>query len=170
MSLVSGTIFHLNVRRQERHTFYYSRPEVHRLLLLRHPAGLLWPWSHKGERQSSNSDCNFSNVDYFHNWSFVSVQEDEKMICPKICVSFLKVFLFPVFQTTYCLTELAASLRNQVRERLGKDLGTDCKISVSDLETRWCSYFFFFFFLLLIYLFIYLKIIVNINANHTWAK
>ncbi|XP_042267066.1 cytosolic carboxypeptidase 2 isoform X1 [Thunnus maccoyii] len=38
-------------------------------------------------------------------------------------------------KTTYCLTELAALLRKEVRERLGKDLGTDCNISVSDLET-----------------------------------
>nr|XP_019957671.1 PREDICTED: cytosolic carboxypeptidase 2 [Paralichthys olivaceus] len=38
-------------------------------------------------------------------------------------------------KTMYCLTELAALLRKQVRERLGKDLGTDCNISVSDLET-----------------------------------
>ncbi|XP_070828118.1 cytosolic carboxypeptidase 2 [Chaetodon trifascialis] len=38
-------------------------------------------------------------------------------------------------KTTYCLTELTASLRKEVRERLGKDLGTDCNISVSDLET-----------------------------------
>lgn len=37
-------------------------------------------------------------------------------------------------QTAYCLTELAALLRKQVRERLGKDLGPD--FSVSDLETR----------------------------------
>ncbi|XP_071360139.1 cytosolic carboxypeptidase 2 isoform X3 [Trachinotus anak] len=36
---------------------------------------------------------------------------------------------------TYCLTELAAMLRKEVRERLGKDLGTDCNFSVSDLET-----------------------------------
>ncbi|KAM7414228.1 hypothetical protein PAMA_019176 [Pampus argenteus] len=36
-------------------------------------------------------------------------------------------------KTTYCLTELAALLRKEVRERMGKDLGTD--ISVSDLET-----------------------------------
>nr|XP_046250311.1 cytosolic carboxypeptidase 2 isoform X2 [Scatophagus argus] len=38
-------------------------------------------------------------------------------------------------KTTYCLTELAALLRKQVRERLGNDLGTDSNISVSDLET-----------------------------------
>ncbi|XP_068595948.1 cytosolic carboxypeptidase 2-like [Brachionichthys hirsutus] len=38
-------------------------------------------------------------------------------------------------KTTYCLTELTAILRKQVRERIGKDLSTDCKISVSDLET-----------------------------------
>ncbi|XP_075993643.1 cytosolic carboxypeptidase 2 [Genypterus blacodes] len=38
-------------------------------------------------------------------------------------------------KTTYCLTELAAAMRKEVRERLGKDLGTDCNISVSDLET-----------------------------------
>lgn len=42
-----------------------------------------------------------------------------------------------LFQVTYCLTELAALLRKQVSERLGKDLGTDCNITVSDLETRW---------------------------------
>ncbi|XP_036963943.1 cytosolic carboxypeptidase 2 isoform X2 [Acanthopagrus latus] len=36
-------------------------------------------------------------------------------------------------KTAYCLTELAALLRKQVRERLGKDLGPD--FSVSDLET-----------------------------------
>ncbi|XP_032379525.1 cytosolic carboxypeptidase 2 [Etheostoma spectabile] len=38
-------------------------------------------------------------------------------------------------KTTYCLTELAALLTKEVRERLGKDLGTDCNFSVSDLET-----------------------------------
>ncbi|XP_022610426.1 cytosolic carboxypeptidase 2-like [Seriola dumerili] len=38
-------------------------------------------------------------------------------------------------KTTYCLSELAAMLRKEVRERLGKDLGTDCNFSVSDLET-----------------------------------
>lgn len=34
MSLVPALIFILNVRRQERNTFYYSRLEVHWLLLL----------------------------------------------------------------------------------------------------------------------------------------
>ncbi|XP_070764042.1 cytosolic carboxypeptidase 2 [Enoplosus armatus] len=38
-------------------------------------------------------------------------------------------------KTTYCLTELAALVRKEVRERMGKDLGTNCNISVSDLET-----------------------------------
>ncbi|XP_023271225.1 cytosolic carboxypeptidase 2-like, partial [Seriola lalandi dorsalis] len=38
-------------------------------------------------------------------------------------------------KTTYCLSELAAMLRKEVRERLGKDLGTDCNFTVSDLET-----------------------------------
>ncbi|XP_044047852.1 cytosolic carboxypeptidase 2 isoform X2 [Siniperca chuatsi] len=38
-------------------------------------------------------------------------------------------------KTTYCLTELAALLRKEVRDRIGKDVGTDCNISVSDLET-----------------------------------
>ncbi|XP_035499423.2 cytosolic carboxypeptidase 2 [Scophthalmus maximus] len=38
-------------------------------------------------------------------------------------------------KTTHCLTELAALLGKEVRERLGKDLGTNCNISVSDLET-----------------------------------
>ncbi|XP_033490000.2 cytosolic carboxypeptidase 2 [Epinephelus lanceolatus] len=38
-------------------------------------------------------------------------------------------------KTTYCLTELGALLRKEVRDRLGKDLGTDCNFSVSDLET-----------------------------------
>ncbi|XP_074490227.1 cytosolic carboxypeptidase 2 isoform X1 [Sebastes fasciatus] len=38
-------------------------------------------------------------------------------------------------KTTYCLTELAALLTKEVRERLGKDVGTDCNFSVSDLET-----------------------------------
>ncbi|XP_026168193.1 cytosolic carboxypeptidase 2 isoform X2 [Mastacembelus armatus] len=36
---------------------------------------------------------------------------------------------------TYCLTELAVLLTKAVRERLGKDLGSDSNISVSDLET-----------------------------------
>lgn len=47
--------------------------------------------------------------------------------------------MFPLcflFQTNNCLTELAVLLSKQVRERLGKDLGIDCNISVSDLETR----------------------------------
>ncbi|XP_034390887.1 cytosolic carboxypeptidase 2 [Cyclopterus lumpus] len=38
-------------------------------------------------------------------------------------------------KTIYCLTELAAVLTKKVRERLGKDLGTDCSFSLSDLET-----------------------------------
>ncbi|KAM9376096.1 cytosolic carboxypeptidase 2 [Pholidichthys leucotaenia] len=38
-------------------------------------------------------------------------------------------------KTTYCLTELTALFRKDVRERLGKDLGTDSKVSVSDMET-----------------------------------
>ncbi|XP_068168239.1 cytosolic carboxypeptidase 2 [Antennarius striatus] len=38
-------------------------------------------------------------------------------------------------KTTYCLSELAALFSKQVRERLGKDLSTNSKISVSDLET-----------------------------------
>ncbi|XP_047451247.1 cytosolic carboxypeptidase 2 isoform X2 [Mugil cephalus] len=38
-------------------------------------------------------------------------------------------------KTTYCLTELAAMLRQEVRARLGKDVGTHCNFSVSDLET-----------------------------------
>ncbi|XP_069018057.1 cytosolic carboxypeptidase 2 isoform X1 [Embiotoca jacksoni] len=38
-------------------------------------------------------------------------------------------------KSRYCLSELAALLRKEVKERLGKDLGTDCYISVSDLET-----------------------------------
>ncbi|XP_056271749.1 cytosolic carboxypeptidase 2 isoform X2 [Pseudoliparis swirei] len=38
-------------------------------------------------------------------------------------------------KTIYCLTELAALLTKKVRERLGKDLGTDCNFSLSDLET-----------------------------------
>ncbi|KAM3870004.1 cytosolic carboxypeptidase 2 [Diretmus argenteus] len=38
-------------------------------------------------------------------------------------------------KAAYCLTELAALLRQEVRERLGKDCDTDCNISVSDLET-----------------------------------
>ncbi|XP_053175926.1 cytosolic carboxypeptidase 2 [Scomber japonicus] len=38
-------------------------------------------------------------------------------------------------KTAYCLTELAALLRKEVKERLGKDLGADCNFSVSDLET-----------------------------------
>ncbi|XP_067358782.1 cytosolic carboxypeptidase 2 isoform X2 [Channa argus] len=38
-------------------------------------------------------------------------------------------------KVTYCLEELAASLTKEVRERLGKDLGTDSNFSVSDLET-----------------------------------
>ncbi|KAK2842022.1 hypothetical protein Q5P01_012222 [Channa striata] len=36
---------------------------------------------------------------------------------------------------SYCLSELAALLTKEVRERLGKDLGTDSNFSVSDLET-----------------------------------
>ncbi|KAM9351956.1 cytosolic carboxypeptidase 2 [Symphorus nematophorus] len=38
-------------------------------------------------------------------------------------------------KTTYCLTELAALLRKEVSKKLGKTLGMDCNISVSDLET-----------------------------------
>ncbi|XP_034071862.1 cytosolic carboxypeptidase 2 isoform X3 [Gymnodraco acuticeps] len=38
-------------------------------------------------------------------------------------------------QTTYCLSELAALFKKQVSERLGKDLGTECNFSVSDLES-----------------------------------
>ncbi|XP_023118182.2 cytosolic carboxypeptidase 2 isoform X2 [Amphiprion ocellaris] len=38
-------------------------------------------------------------------------------------------------KTSYCLTELAALLRKEVRARLGKDVSTDCNFSVSDLET-----------------------------------
>ncbi|XP_034444769.1 cytosolic carboxypeptidase 2 isoform X2 [Hippoglossus hippoglossus] len=38
-------------------------------------------------------------------------------------------------KTTYCLTELATLLRKEAGERLGKDLGPDCNISESDLET-----------------------------------
>ncbi|KAM4573445.1 cytosolic carboxypeptidase 2 [Odontesthes bonariensis] len=38
-------------------------------------------------------------------------------------------------KVSYCLTELGAMLRKDVRERIGKDLSTDCNFSVSDLET-----------------------------------
>ncbi|XP_072241281.1 cytosolic carboxypeptidase 2 [Leuresthes tenuis] len=38
-------------------------------------------------------------------------------------------------KVSYCLTELAAMLRKEVRERIGKGLSTDCNFSVSDLET-----------------------------------
>ncbi|XP_068459917.1 cytosolic carboxypeptidase 2 isoform X2 [Clinocottus analis] len=38
-------------------------------------------------------------------------------------------------KTTHCLTELTALLTKKARERLGKDLGSDCNLSVSDLET-----------------------------------
>uniref|UniRef100_A0A3Q1FMY4 Cytosolic carboxypeptidase 2 n=1 Tax=Acanthochromis polyacanthus TaxID=80966 RepID=A0A3Q1FMY4_9TELE len=38
-------------------------------------------------------------------------------------------------KTSYCLTELAALLRKEVRARLGKDISTDCHFNVSDLET-----------------------------------
>ncbi|XP_017274387.2 cytosolic carboxypeptidase 2 isoform X2 [Kryptolebias marmoratus] len=38
-------------------------------------------------------------------------------------------------KVTYCLKELAALLGKKVKERIGKDLGTDRIISVSDLET-----------------------------------
>nr|XP_020469450.1 cytosolic carboxypeptidase 2 [Monopterus albus] len=36
---------------------------------------------------------------------------------------------------TYCLTELTAMLTKKIRQKLGKDLGTDCYFSVSELET-----------------------------------
>ncbi|XP_026221153.1 cytosolic carboxypeptidase 2 [Anabas testudineus] len=36
---------------------------------------------------------------------------------------------------TYCLAELAVLLTKEVRDRLGKNVGTDCNFSVSDLET-----------------------------------
>lgn len=55
LKTVSASIFTLNVRRQERNTFYYSRLEVHWLLLLWHPAGLLRPWSNKGDRKKTAS-------------------------------------------------------------------------------------------------------------------
>ncbi|XP_041650862.1 cytosolic carboxypeptidase 2 [Cheilinus undulatus] len=38
-------------------------------------------------------------------------------------------------KVTNCLTELTVLMRKQARERLGKDLGTDCSVSMSDLET-----------------------------------
>ncbi|KAF7224809.1 cytosolic carboxypeptidase 2 isoform X2 [Nothobranchius furzeri] len=38
-------------------------------------------------------------------------------------------------KVTHCLTELATMLGKKVRERTGKDVGTDQKVSVSELET-----------------------------------
>ncbi|KAF7663631.1 hypothetical protein LDENG_00205750 [Lucifuga dentata] len=38
-------------------------------------------------------------------------------------------------KATYCLTQLAALMKKDIRERLGKELDTDCNVSVSDLET-----------------------------------
>ncbi|KAM4619213.1 cytosolic carboxypeptidase 2 [Polymixia lowei] len=38
-------------------------------------------------------------------------------------------------KTAYCLTELATLLREEVRERLGKEVDADCNISISDLES-----------------------------------
>ncbi|XP_060892452.1 cytosolic carboxypeptidase 2 isoform X2 [Labrus mixtus] len=38
-------------------------------------------------------------------------------------------------KVTNCLSELGVLMRKKVRERLGKDLSSDCNISVSDLET-----------------------------------
>lgn len=57
LALVWRCIICLTARRQERNTFYYSRPEVPGLLFLWHPAGLLWPWSSKGERWNLMSLC-----------------------------------------------------------------------------------------------------------------
>uniref|UniRef100_A0A8C5GH47 Cytosolic carboxypeptidase 2 n=1 Tax=Gouania willdenowi TaxID=441366 RepID=A0A8C5GH47_GOUWI len=37
---------------------------------------------------------------------------------------------------TFCLKELSALLRKQLKKRLGKNVGTDSNISVSDLESR----------------------------------
>lgn len=41
---------------------------------------------------------------------------------------------FLLFQIKYCLTELAALMKKQVREKLGRDLGSE--VPLSDLETR----------------------------------
>ncbi|CAG5958290.1 unnamed protein product [Menidia menidia] len=38
-------------------------------------------------------------------------------------------------KVSYCLTQLTAMLKKEIRERIGKDVDTDCHISVSDLET-----------------------------------
>lgn len=38
------------------------------------------------------------------------------------------------FQVKYCLTELAVLMRKKVREKLGRDLGSE--VTASDLETR----------------------------------
>uniref|UniRef100_UPI0037E93F3D cytosolic carboxypeptidase 2 n=1 Tax=Semicossyphus pulcher TaxID=241346 RepID=UPI0037E93F3D len=38
-------------------------------------------------------------------------------------------------KVTNCLSELGVLMRKKVRERLGKDVGADCNISVSDLES-----------------------------------
>lgn len=48
MAAESGAVVHLNARWQKRNSFYHSGPEVHWLLFLWHPSGLLWPWSNKG--------------------------------------------------------------------------------------------------------------------------
>ncbi|XP_041795393.1 cytosolic carboxypeptidase 2 [Chelmon rostratus] len=60
---------------------------------------------------------------------------DLKSIGFHFCDTLLDYYDPDPTKTTYCLTELTVSLRKEVRERLGKDLGTDCNISVSDLET-----------------------------------
>ncbi|KAM9854713.1 cytosolic carboxypeptidase 2 [Aulostomus maculatus] len=49
------------------------------------------------------------------------------------CDTLLDYFDPDSSKITYCLTELAALLRKEARERIGNEL--DCKISVSDLET-----------------------------------
>lgn len=65
------TIIGLAHRWQERNTFYYSRPKILRLLLLWHSAGLLWPWSDKGERWGSviyYSLCRHANSWIMEHW------------------------------------------------------------------------------------------------------
>lgn len=47
--------------------------------------------------------------------------------------SVLSVSFF-FFQLTYCLTELAVMMRKRVREKLGRDFGSE--VTASDLETR----------------------------------
>ncbi|XP_029910234.1 cytosolic carboxypeptidase 2 [Myripristis murdjan] len=88
-----------------------------------------------GIRNSYTMECTFGGSTLGNRRGTHFTTRDMKSLGYYFCDTLLDYCDPDPTKTAYCLTELEARLRQEVRERLGKELDTDCNISVSDLET-----------------------------------